>query len=105
MRARIDTLLGCISLFGCVALAQTPVVTPGGIVSAAGLGHTTTIAPGSLISIFGSSLASSLSQAGSATLSTTLGDVDSVTINGVPAPLKFVSAGQINAQAPWETIP
>jgi uncharacterized protein (TIGR03437 family) len=43
--------------------------------------------------------------ADSATLSTTLGDVNSVTINGVAAPLQFVSGGQINAQAPWELTP
>jgi len=35
------------------------------------------------------------------TLSTTLGDVDSVTIGGIAAPLVFVSDGQINAVAPW----
>jgi uncharacterized protein (TIGR03437 family) len=69
------------------------------------LGNTTTIAPGSLISIFGTNLASGLSVASSATLSTALGDVDSVTINGMPAPLQFVAGGQINAQAPWELNP
>jgi uncharacterized protein (TIGR03437 family) len=77
----------------------------GGIVNAAGLGHTTTIVPGSLISIFGSGLASGLSVANSVTLSTTLSDVNSVMINGVPAGLQSVSGGQINAQAPWELTP
>jgi hypothetical protein len=99
------TLFGWMSIPGCVALAQTPVINPGGVVNPAGLGNTTTIGLGSLISIFCSGLASALAQASSAILSTTLGDVNSVTINGVAAPLKFVSAGQINAQAPWETIP
>ena len=92
-------------LLGAVALAQVPTVNPGGIENAAGLGHSTTIAPGSLISIFGSDLASDLSVASSATLSMSLGDVDSVMINGMPAPLSFVSTGQINAQAPWELTP
>jgi uncharacterized protein (TIGR03437 family) len=105
MRSRLFGLLSCISLLGSVATAQVPTLTPGGIVNAAGLGHTTTIAPGSLISIFGTNLASALSVADSVTLSTSLGDVDSVMINGVAAPLKFVSTGQINAQAPWELVP
>lgn len=98
-------LFGSILLLGSAAFAQGPMVAPGGIENAAGLGNSTTIAPGSLISIFGSGLASGLSVASSATLSTSLGDVDSVMINGMPAPLMFVSEGQINAQAPWELGP
>ena len=90
---------------GSVASSQTPVVGTGGIENAAGLGNTTTIAPGSLISIFGTGLASGLSIASSATLSTSLGDVDSVMINGIPAPIQFVASGQINAQAPWALTP
>jgi uncharacterized protein (TIGR03437 family) len=97
--------LGSVLLLGPIAFAQNPAVSPGGIVNAAGLGHSITIAPGSLISIFGTNLASTLSVASSPTLSTTLGDVDSVTINGMPAHLSFVSTGQINAQAPWGLIP
>jgi uncharacterized protein (TIGR03437 family) len=95
----------CMLTLGSVASSQTPVVGQGGIENAAGLGNTTTIAPGSLISIFGTNLASGLSIASSATLSTALGDVDSVMINGTPAPLQFVASGQINAQAPWELAP
>src|SRR6266566_5167307 len=105
MRSRILSFFGCILLLGSVAFAQMSIIEQGGIVNAAGLGHSTTIAPGSLISIFGTNLASALSSASSPTLSTTLGDVNSVTLNGMPVPLSFVSAGQINAQAPWELIP
>src|SRR5580704_5513138 len=105
MRPRIAAAFVCILTLGSVASSQTPVVGQGGIENAAGLGNTTTIAPGSLISIFGTNLASGLSIASSATLSTALGDVDSVMINGTPAPLQFVAGGQINAQAPWELIP
>jgi len=75
------------------------------VVNAAGLGHSTTIAPGSLISIFGTGLASTLAIASSVPLSTSLADVDSVTINGTPAHLLFVSDRQINAQAPWQLGP
>jgi uncharacterized protein (TIGR03437 family) len=105
MRSRIFVFFGCISLIGCIASAQVPTLNQNGIVNAAGLGHTTTIVPGSLISIFGSGLASGLSVANSVTLSTTLADVNSVMINGVPAGLQSVSGGQINAQAPWELTP
>jgi uncharacterized protein (TIGR03437 family) len=104
MRSRIPKLLGALLIFSPFVIAQTPAINPGGVVSAAGLGGSTSIAPGSLISIFGTNLSSGLSVASSATLSTSLGDVNSVTINGVPIPLQFVSGSQINAQAPWETI-
>ncbi len=105
MKLRIPAFFGYMSLMCIGASAQVPTLTQGGIVNAAGLGHTMTVAPGSLISIFGSNLASALTLSDSATLSTTLGDVNSVTINGVAAPLQFVSGGQINAQAPWELTP
>ena len=51
------------------------------------------IAPGSLFSIFGSNLATS-----------SMDDSVRVGVNGVSAPLSYVSPGQINAQAPY-TIP
>ena len=63
------------------------------------------IAPGSLVAIFGGSLSGTLASANSVTLSTSLGDVTAVNINGIPAPLVMVSGGQITAQVPWEVIP
>ena len=105
MRSRILPLFGWILLLGPVAFAQMSTIEQGGVVNAAGLGHSTTIAPGSLISIFGTGLASTLAIASSVPLSTSLADVDSVTINGTPARLLFVSDRQINAQAPWQLMP
>src|SRR5262249_36996339 len=102
MRARIVALSLCLFAFGWTAAAQVPVINTGGIGSTAGCGSPRIVSPGSIISICGTSLASGLSLAGSATLSTSLGDVNSVMINGIPAPLQFVSDQQINAQAPWE---
>ncbi|HYA18820.1 MAG TPA: IPT/TIG domain-containing protein [Bryobacteraceae bacterium] len=58
------------------------------------------VAPGGLVSIFGSNLAETTAQA-SAPLPFTLGGT-SVTVNGVPAALSFVSPAQINAQVPQE---
>ncbi len=86
-------------------LAQAPAVADGGVVNAASFAAGQAVAPGSLVSIFGSNLAAALAQASSIPLSTSLGDVASVTFNGVASPLIFVSGGQINAQLPWEVPP
>jgi len=48
-------------------------------------------------------LGSSLAQADTIPLSTTLNNV-SVTFNGIAAPLLFVSGGQVNAQMPWNVL-
>jgi uncharacterized protein (TIGR03437 family) len=71
----------------------------GGVVNAASF--TAPVAPGSLISIFGSNLASSTSTASAAPWPTKLGDA-SVQVNGVNAPMYFASSQQINAQLPFE---
>jgi len=57
------------------------------------------IAPGALISLFGSGLAPDTAAAPGTPLPLSLADV-AVTINGVPAPVLYVSAHQINAQVP-----
>ena len=80
-------------------LAQTPAVAEGGVVDAASFRAPVT--PGSLVTIFGTNLAQAPASAGTVPLLTTLGGA-SVTFNGIPAPLLYVSAGQINAQLPWE---
>jgi uncharacterized protein (TIGR03437 family) len=74
-----------------------PVVT--GVVSSAS--YSSPVQPGSLISIFGSQLALVKASAPEAVLPlpTQLGGVE-VHVNGVPAPLLFVSPDQINAQMP-----
>jgi uncharacterized protein (TIGR03437 family) len=61
------------------------------------------LVPGSLISAFGQAFANDEYAAPEgARLPTELGGV-SVLINGLPAPLLFVSQLQINLQVPWET--
>jgi uncharacterized protein (TIGR03437 family) len=90
---------------------QTPVISPNGIVNGATFAPGP-VAPGSIASIFGSNLASSLAQASSVPLSTALAGV-TVTINGEPAPLYFVSpdqpgtpgSAQINIQIPYDVLP
>jgi uncharacterized protein (TIGR03437 family) len=92
-------------LFAVAALAaglNAQTVNPGGVVNAADF--LSPVAPGSIITIFGSNLAAAPAQASSVPLPTSLGGI-SVTINGTLAPLFYVGPGQINAQAPFETLP
>jgi uncharacterized protein (TIGR03437 family) len=103
MRSRLHSLSGCLFLICSAALAQTPTIQPNGVVNAAG--SRSVVAPGSLISIFGSGLASGLSISNSVPVSSKLGDVDSVTIGGTAVPLVFVSDSRINAQVPWGVAP
>jgi uncharacterized protein (TIGR03437 family) len=73
------------------------VIAPGGVVSAASFSQP--VAPGSIVSIFGTNLADAVHSAQSTPLPANLGGT-SVTIGGVSAPLFYVSPGQVNAQAP-----
>jgi uncharacterized protein (TIGR03437 family) len=59
-------------------------------------------APGMLASVFGTRLANSTRAAASLPLPLNLDGV-SATVNGIPAPLYFVSPDQINLQIPYET--
>ena len=88
------------------AFAQTPVISNGGVLNGASFTTGQAVAPGSLISIFGTNLASTTAAASTVPLSTTLGNVN-VSLGGTAAPLLFVShsaanGDQINAQLPWE---
>ena len=74
-------------------------IKEGGIANAAsGRG---TIAPGSVVSLYGSGFTDQIIVAPGGALPTTLGGI-TVYVNGFPAPLYFVSPGQINIQIPWE---
>jgi uncharacterized protein (TIGR03437 family) len=83
------------------AHAQTPAVAQGGVLNAAN--GIFPVTPGSLVSIYGTDLAGGLAQADTIPLSNSLNQV-SVTLNGIPAPLLFVSQGQVNAQVPWNVL-
>ena len=103
MKRPVD-LLALLAIAAGMACAQ-PSVKNGGVVNAASFGGNQPVAPGSLVSIFGTNLGTGLAQADSIPLSTSLGGT-TVTFNNIPAPMLFVShssAGdQINAQLPWE---
>jgi uncharacterized protein (TIGR03437 family) len=81
--------------------AQRSLVFPGGIVNGASFAPGTTVAPGSIISVFGQNLASATAPATALPLPTALGGA-SLSIGGRDVPLFFASAGQLNAQAPFE---
>jgi uncharacterized protein (TIGR03437 family) len=76
-----------------------PKVQSGGVVNAASNAPSAPVAPGSYISIYGSSLASGLTVA-TAPFPTTLGGTQ-VLIGGQAIPLYFTSDGQINALVPY----
>jgi uncharacterized protein (TIGR03437 family) len=89
------------SLTPVVVAAGAPTISPGGIVPV--YSTSTTIQPGSWISIYGTNLTTSSAPVfWNNDFPTTLGGT-SVTINGKPAYLWFVSPTQINAQAPDDT--
>ncbi len=72
------------------------------VVNAASLAAGQPVAPGSLVSIFGAAIGPATGVASrGASLPDSIAGV-SVTFNGIPAPLAFVSSRQINAQVPWE---
>jgi uncharacterized protein (TIGR03437 family) len=93
------------------APAQPPVVGSGGVVNGASFAAGQAVAPGALVSIFGTNLAAGAASASSVPLPSLLGGA-TVTFNGALAPLLAVFPGlpgnglsQVNAQVPWNVRP
>ncbi len=82
-----------------VQASGAPLAEFGGVVDAASFDSP--VAGGALVSLFGSQLATGVAQATAIPLPTALSNT-SVLVNDVPAPLIFVSTGQINFQMPWD---
>jgi uncharacterized protein (TIGR03437 family) len=61
-------------------------------------------APGMILTVFGSHLASSNESASAVPLPASMASV-AATVNGVAAPLYYISPGQLNIQLPFETAP
>lgn len=103
---RSVSVIAVFLLSGAAAWPQTPppVVDPSGVSNAAGASSVQGVAPGSLVSIFGSNLASSMAAAGTVPLSMSLSGV-SVMFNNSPAPVQAISGSQINVQVPWGIAP
>jgi uncharacterized protein (TIGR03437 family) len=86
-----------------LVFGQRPVISPGGVVNAAsyatGGPSGKAVATGSIVSVFGRNLATVTQSASALALPTSLGGT-SVTVNGIAAPLFFVSPNQVNLQLP-----
>jgi len=86
------------------ALAAYGLLSPGNValaVSNAASGNAAAVAPGSIASVYGVSLATSTAAANSFPISATLGGA-AVTINGFSAPIFYSSPTQLNIQVPFE---
>ncbi len=99
-----------------LALAQTPTVFDGGVLNGASFAKGQAVTPGSLVSIFGTNLASHVAQADTIPLSNTLGGVSVQFVNGsttLSAPMLYVQpddpannvTSQLNVQIPWGLVP
>ena len=87
---------------GVAYTGPNPFLDPLKVWNAANLAPiTNSIAPGEFVSLFGSGLCTANEGAPSLPLPTTLGKVQ-VTVNGIPAPISYVSPNQINVLVPYE---
>jgi len=87
-----------------VTTASSGAATPAIDGFANGASFKLTYAPGMTLSIFGSQLSPSIAAASSVPLPISMGGV-AVTVNGVAAPLYYISPAQLNIQIPYATAP
>ncbi len=100
---RFQKLSGTFQITGGVAAnPAVPEVSAGGVVETAAYG--TPVAPGDLVAIFGSKLASDTLSAQSLPLPTQLLST-SVLLGGKTVPLFYASDGQLNAVIPYDLPP
>ncbi len=78
-----------------------PSLSAGGTIDNASFAVNSPVAPGSLVSIFGTGLAGDATLATGPSLPTLLGTT-ALTLGGVPVPLVHVFPTQVDAQIPWE---
>jgi uncharacterized protein (TIGR03437 family) len=89
---------------GAVVPNPAPVLTPHGTLHSFDPLVGAALAPGTIVQIYGENLASQTAQPTSIPLPTDLNGT-SVIVGGLQAPLYYVSAGQVNAQIPFELQP
>ncbi|MGH9455900.1 MAG: family 16 glycosylhydrolase, partial [Terriglobia bacterium] len=101
-----DMLVDYVRVYQATTIpSTTPVITPGQVLNAAS--YLGTIAPGSLAAVYGNNLADGtelISPEPGMNFPTSVSGV-TVSVDGVNAPLTYVSATQIDFQVPWETAP
>jgi uncharacterized protein (TIGR03437 family) len=95
-----DTVPQAIQVPVTLVVGASPSISINGIGNAAS--GSQSFAPGQLLAVYGSNLAAATQIAQIQPLPYTMSGA-SATVNGVSAPLWFVSAGQINLQIPYET--
>jgi uncharacterized protein (TIGR03437 family) len=96
-------LAGLLAVFAGMGAAQ-PSIFSGGVINGASFAKDQAVAPGGLVAIFGTGLASATVPGDTIPLSAAISGT-SVTFNGISAGLYFVSGGQVNAQMPWDVLP
>jgi uncharacterized protein (TIGR03437 family) len=89
---------------GAVVPNAVPLLTPNGTLHSFDPLVGAALAPGTIVAIYGQNLAAQVSQPTSIPLPTASNGT-SVIIGGMPAPLYYVSPGQVNAQVPFELAP
>lgn len=94
-----DTIIGAFA--DQASSAPAPVVNSGGVVSAAS--GTEGLSAGGIVTIYGTNLAGSTVVAPGVPWPTSLGGV-SVLVNGIAAPIYFVSPGQVAFEMPWQVL-
>jgi uncharacterized protein (TIGR03437 family) len=90
-----------VQISGTVTPNSVPSVTPQGTVNPFNPQVGGPLAPGTIMTIYGSNLAPQAGQPTSIPLATSINGT-SVIIGGIPAPLFYVSPSQINVQVPFE---
>jgi len=89
-------------IYSVRSLRAPPIVTAGGVVHAASAAGGVPIAPGSLITIYGSNLADSQGQSSTLPLPQSQNGVQ-VFLGNTPLPILYTSTGQLNVQVPFST--
>jgi uncharacterized protein (TIGR03437 family) len=93
--ASVSSAIGPVS----TSVPPPPVIEPNGILNAASYATDATVSPGSIASLFGLNLATTTTLGTSTPPLTMLAGTE-LLIDGIPAPLFYVSPSQINFQAP-----
>jgi len=100
VRQRRDFVAQAASAAGFTVSGAGPRLSAGGIVNAAS-NTGAVLAPGSLVTAYGSQFSTTVAQTPSVNLPATLAGL-TIYVNGLLAPLVYVSPGQVNFQIPWE---
>jgi uncharacterized protein (TIGR03437 family) len=93
---------GQTSLAGTLTMSPTPIVTAGGVVHAASNARGAPIAPGGLITLYGTNLSDASGGASTLPLPQQQNGTQ-VLLGNLPLPILYTSSGQINVQVPFNT--